>query len=140
MKHALTIDVEDYYQVAAFEDIFSRSGWENCESRVERSTELVLRILEQAGVKATFFVLGWTAEHHPGLVRAIAAAGHEIAGHGYDHTLVYRQSPETFRLDIRKTRDILQGITGESVLGYRAPNYSITAATPWALEILGVLA
>ena len=136
MIHALTFDVEDYYQVAAFAGRVRFSDWDKFESRVVDSTTKILDILAENRVSATFFVLGWVGEHYPALVKEIKKRGHEIASHGYNHRLVYEQGPEEFRRDIRKSREILEGIIQEKVIGYRAPNYSITRQTPWALDIL----
>jgi polysaccharide deacetylase family protein (PEP-CTERM system associated) len=133
---ALTVDVEDYFHVSGFEDVISRARWESFESRVERNTDRLLGILAEAGVSATFFVLGWIAERHPTLVRRIQAAGHEIACHSYDHRLVYLRTPETFREDTRRVKEILEDIIGERVIGYRAPSFSITRRSLWALDIL----
>lgn len=136
MLNALTIDVEDYFQVSAFESIVSRQDWPAYECRVEPNTRLILSILREARVKATFFILGWVAEHFRSLVEEIASDGHEIASHGYFHKLVYNQSKDEFRADLRKSIDILEGITGKPVLGYRAPSYSITRNSWWALDVL----
>lgn len=135
-RNALTIDVEDYYHVSAFEAIAPRSRWGDFESRVVGSTEKILGALERGDTRATFFILGWVADRHPALVRAIHAAGHEIACHGYWHRLIYRQTPEQFRADLCQARDVLQDITGQPVTAYRAPSFSITQASLWALDIL----
>ena len=132
----MTIDVEDYYQVSAFEKISPPSSWAGRESRVERNTDLILAILDEASIKATFFVLGWVAEHCPGLVKLIAARGHEIASHGYGHQRVYNQSQAEFRDDIRRSKGILEDLSGCSVIGYRAPSYSISPETFWAFDEL----
>ena len=136
MKNALTIDVEDYFQVENFKNEIKASDWLKFESRVERNTHTVLEILKSAGVKATFFVLGWTAERYPGIVKMIYEAGHEIASHGYAHQLVYEQTPEAFREDVKKAKKILEDIIQEPVLGYRAPTFSITEVSRWAFGIL----
>jgi len=132
----LTIDVEDYFQVNAFSGSVRPDQWGAFELRVERNTGRILDLLAQRGVTATFFVLGWVAERAPGLVRRIHDAGHEVASHGYGHQHIGRQSPDVFRDDVRRSRQVLQEITGAPVLGYRAPTYSITARTLWALGIL----
>jgi polysaccharide deacetylase family protein (PEP-CTERM system associated) len=132
----LTIDVEDYYQVSAFESLVPKGEWRNYPSRVVQNTRIILAILEEYGVKATFFILGWTAENHPDLVKEIAAAGHEVGCHSYQHKLVYNQTPEEFRRDTAKAKDILEQICGKPVHGYRAPSYSITSRSLWALHIL----
>ena len=134
--NALTVDVEDYFHVSAFADIVSPSDWDSFESRVCRNTELLLRILDAAGVPATFFVLGWVAERFPALVRRIEAAGHELASHSYDHGLVFNKTPEAFRADLLRGRDAIEQQTGVRVRGYRAPSFSITARSLWALDIL----
>ena len=191
MLNALTIDVEDYFQVYAFSDVIKFEDWGNYECRIERNIELILEILSDAGhnsnfstqnsklndsvpspqnlkpqhsstsalkkdsvpspqhlvthslnnsltqrVKATFFVLGWIAERYPGLVRRIQQEGHEIACHGYAHKRIYTQSKEEFRQDVKRAKSILEDITGNEVMGYRAPNYSITNKSRWAFEVL----
>ncbi|HQP30471.1 MAG TPA: DUF3473 domain-containing protein [Deltaproteobacteria bacterium] len=136
MRHALTIDVEEFFQVHALSRVVSMDTWDAYPSSVEESAELILNLLEARGVKATFFCLGWIAERHPGLIRRIHRAGHEIASHGYAHTVIYDQEPAVFRADTSKAKSILEDITGEAVLGYRAPTYSITRRTLWALDIL----
>jgi polysaccharide deacetylase family protein (PEP-CTERM system associated) len=134
--NALTFDVEDYFQVSAFDDVLPRSRWDSCETRVCASTERVLRILADADVQATFFVLGWVAERFPGLVRRIAEGGHELASHGYGHRLVYDLTPEAFRDDLRRSRAVLEAAGARGIRGYRAPSYSITAKSLWALDVL----
>ena len=136
MYNALTIDVEDYYMVSAFADVVKFEDWCHYESRVEKNTMMILDLLAEFGVTATFFVLGWVAERHPALVRDIKAAGHEIACHGYNHRLVYDLTPEQFREDVRQAKDILENITGTAVKGYRAASYSVIKSTLWALAIL----
>lgn len=134
--NALTVDVEDYYQVEAFADVVSREDWSRWESRVERNTRRILEIFAHHRVRGTFFTLGWVAERHPDIVREIAAAGHEVACHGYAHRLIYRQSPDEFREDVRRAKYALEDLTGTRVLGYRAPSYSITSQSLWALDVL----
>ena len=136
LLNALTIDVEDYYQVSAYEGRLQRSQWSRLESRVVKNTELLLEALAQAGVRGTFFILGWVAERFPQLARDIHAAGHEIGCHSYWHRLVYRQTPAAFREDLRRARDVLQEAIGEAVVAYRAPSFSITRRSLWALDIL----
>lgn len=136
MINAFSVDVEDWYQVSDFEEAVDFSAWDSYESRVVRNTERVLELCDARGVKGTFFVLTWNAERHPELVRRIADAGHEIASHGYRHRLIYEQSPEAFRDDIMRSKKILEDITGEPVWGYRAPSFSLTSASLWALDIL----
>ncbi len=136
MLNALTIDVEDYYQVTAFESSVRVADWERCESRVERNTQVILEGLAGSDTRATFFILGWVAERHPQLVRAIDAAGHEVASHGYAHQRVYTQTPTRFREETRRAKACLEDIIGRSIFGYRAASYSITSASLWALDIL----
>ncbi|WP_136514429.1 XrtA system polysaccharide deacetylase [Geomonas edaphica] len=136
LVNALTVDVEDYFQVSAFEGYVDRERWDEYPLRVEDNTARVLDLFDSFGVKGTFFVLGWVASRCPGLVREIRARGHEIACHGYGHQLVYRLGPEKFREDVRCAKALLEEITGERVSGYRAPSYSITARSLWALDIL----
>jgi len=134
--NAMSVDVEDYYQVSAFDAVVSRDTWDRLESRVEANSERLLRLFDDCGVKATFFVLGWVAERHRALVARIVAAGHEIASHGYGHRLIYEQSPEEFRADLRRSKGILEDASGTRVRGYRAPSYSITKRSLWALDVL----
>ncbi len=134
--NALTIDVEDYFQVEAFASVIDPQNWKDYPSRVGLNTKKILDILDESQTKATFFCLGWVAERQPHLIKEIAARGHEIASHGYDHQPVYRKSPQTFRADVKETKQILEDLTGKPVSGYRAPTYSITKKTLWALEIL----
>jgi polysaccharide deacetylase family protein (PEP-CTERM system associated) len=134
--NAMTIDVEDYFHVSAFDGVVPRSRWEILESRVCANTERMLEILDAAGVRGTFFVLGWVAERHPALVRRIAGGGHELASHGYAHRLVYDQSPAAFRDDVRRAKALIEDVTGVAVDGFRAPSYSITPRSLWALDIL----
>jgi len=133
---ALTVDVEDYFQVSGFEAVVSPASWGSFESRVERNTDRLLDILADARVIATFFILGWTAERFPQLVRRIQAAGHELGSHSYAHRLVYLCSQREFREDTRRAKKVVEDISGEEVIGYRAPSFSITRKSLWALEIL----
>lgn len=139
IKNALTVDVEDYFHVSAFANSIDRSQWDIYPCRVESNTRALLRMFEHAGVKATFFVLGWVAERYPDLVREIASAGHEVACHGYSHELVYKQTPEVFRAESKRAKDILEDIIHKPVNGYRAASYSITLKSTWALDILAEL-
>ncbi len=132
----LSIDVEEYFQVENFKQVIPAAEWAKYPSKVEENMEKLLGILRQAGVRATFFVLGWIAQRHPALIKKIMQENHEIASHGYAHALVHTQAPEEFRQDIRKTRRILQEITGKPVVGYRAPTFSITSVNVWAFDIL----
>ena len=163
MLNILTIDLEDYFQVHAFSRVIRFEDWDKFECRIERNTDRLLDILNVATqnsqlniqnsnlghlathspnnsltqrVKATFFVLGWIAERYPGLVRRIQKEGHEIACHGYAHQLVYTQSRDAFRQDVKRAKSILEDITGSEVIGYRAPSYSITSKSQWAFEVL----
>ncbi len=134
--NALTVDVEDYFHVSGFEGRVDRADWDRFESRVVASTGSILAALDGAGVRATFFVLGWVAERHPELVRDIARAGHEVGCHSYWHRLVYEQTPAAFRDDLRRVRGVLEDLLGEAVLLYRAPSFSITQRSLWALDVL----
>ena len=136
IPNALTIDVEDYYHVAALAPSISRNSWDERESRVVDNTRKLLAIFEEFDVRATFFVLGWVAERHPHLVKEIAACGHEIGSHGFSHRVVYEQSPEEFREETRRSKDLLENLIGSEVLGYRAASFSITSKSLWALDIL----
>ncbi len=136
LHNYLTIDVEDYFQVSAFGDIVTRDDWETFPSRVVPNTQKILKILDVNTIKATFFILGWTAEKHPDLVREISSRGHEIGCHSYYHRLIYDLTPDEFREDTRRAKDALEHITGKKVAGYRAPSYSITKKSLWALDIL----
>jgi polysaccharide deacetylase family protein (PEP-CTERM system associated) len=134
--NAMTVDVEDYFQVSVFEGIAPRHRWDQFESRVSANTERLLSLFAESGVKATFFVLGWVAERHRNLIRLVADSGHEIASHGYAHRLVYDLTKATFRDDIRRAKGVIEDASGREVLGYRAPSYSITPRSLWALDIL----
>lgn len=139
VKHAMTIDVEDYFHVAAFANVIKPSEWESYPSRVVKNTDAILKLFSDRGIKATFFCLGWVAEREPSLIKAIHSAGHEIASHGYSHQFVYGQTPEVFREETKRSKEILEDICQCSVTGYRAASYSITARSTWALEILAEL-
>ena len=132
----ISVDVEDYFQVEAFTDIVDRSKWGEYSSRVETNTRRILDLLDECQAPATFFILGWVAERYPGLVREIVARGHEPACHSYWHRLVYQLSPEEFRADTIRAKAVIEQAAGTEVRGYRAPSYSITARSLWALEIL----
>ena len=134
--NAMTIDVEDYFQVSAFADVVRPDTWDGHASRVEANTDRLLAMFAEARVRATFFVLGWVAERHPGLVRRIAQAGHEIASHSYAHQLVYDLDAETFRADLRRARGLIEDLSGRPVRGFRAPSYSVTERSLWALDVL----
>ena len=134
--NALSIDVEDYYMVSAFEHAVPLDSWERRESRVERNTLRILNMLDQAGARGTFFTVGWIAEKMPELVREIHRRGHEVGCHGFHHKLVYNQSPEEFRDDLRRTRRAIEAAGAGPVIGFRAPSFSVVDKNLWALEIL----
>jgi len=135
-EHHFTVDVEEYFQVSAFEPYVSRSDWGRFESRVGMGVHRLLGLLDRHGARATFFVLGWVAEHNPILVKTIASAGHEIASHGWDHRRVMHQTPAAFRESVQRTKRALEDLVGEAVLGFRAPSFSIVRGHEWALEVL----
>lgn len=134
--NAMTIDVEEHFHASIFNGAVSKESWHQMESRVCANTERLLRLLADVNVKASFFVLGCVAERHRDLVKRIAALGHEVASHGYGHELVYDQTPSAFREDAKRSKGLLESLTGIEVQGYRAPNYSITKRSLWALDIL----
>jgi len=137
LSNAMTVDVEDYFQVSAFEPHIDRADWERQPCRVEGNTQRVLDLFAEHGVKATFFTLGWVAERFPGLVRRMVDEGHELASHGWSHVRVTEQTPAEFRADVARTKALLEDISGTEVKGYRAASYSIGEASLWALEVLG---
>jgi polysaccharide deacetylase family protein (PEP-CTERM system associated) len=139
IANALTVDVEDYFHVSAFSSSIHRDTWNAQESRVVPNTEKLLAIFGSFDVRATFFVLGWVAERHPDLVKEIERQGHEIACHGWSHRLVYEQTPEEFQDETARAKNILEDITGKTVLGYRAASYSIVRDSLWALDTLAEL-
>ena len=134
--NGLSVDIEDWFQVGAFENCIDRADWPKLESRVERNSDRVLALFDRAGVKATFFTLGWVAERVPGLIRRIVDAGHEIASHGYDHQRVFQMTREDFAADLARTRHLLEDASGVAVKGYRAPSFSVDARSPWAHAVL----
>jgi polysaccharide deacetylase family protein (PEP-CTERM system associated) len=134
--NAMTVDVEDYFHVSVFDGLVPRDRWTTLDSRVCGNTERLLSVLQEAGVTATFFVLGCVAERFPALVTRIAKLGHEVASHGYAHRLIYDQTPSAFREDVRRAKALLESAAGCRVDGFRAPSYSITPRTLWALDIL----
>lgn len=136
VKHLFTVDVEEYFQVNAFEDVAPRDRWDSFPSRVRASLDLVFDLLATHDVRGTFFTLGWIASRHPDLVRAIADAGHEVASHGWWHRRVTTLDPEQFRQDVRDSKALLEQVSGSRVLGFRAPSFSIIPGYEWALEIL----
>ena len=136
MLNAFSVDLEEYFQVANFDRIIDRRRWPGMPSRVEDQTRRLLELCERTGTRGTFFVLGWVAERHPDLLREIASCGHEIACHGYGHELVYEIGPDGFREDLKRARGAIEDAVGAPVAGYRAPSFSITERSLWALEIL----
>jgi polysaccharide deacetylase family protein (PEP-CTERM system associated) len=136
ITNALTIDVEDYFQVSAFAPYIERSEWDSRECRVERNVDRILALLSDGGVQATFFTLGWVAERYPSMVRRIVDGGHELASHGYGHERVSDLSEDAFFKDIHRSKALLEDIGGMPVLGYRAPSFSIGSTNLWALDTL----
>jgi polysaccharide deacetylase family protein (PEP-CTERM system associated) len=136
VTNAMTVDVEDYFQVSAFESHVLKSQWDSLPHRVADNTSRILDLFAQQHIKATFFTLGWVAERYPQLIHRMIAEGHELASHGYQHIRVTEQNPEEFRQDIRKTKQLLEDIGGQEIIGYRAASYSIGASNLWALQIL----
>jgi polysaccharide deacetylase family protein (PEP-CTERM system associated) len=136
MLNALSVDVEDWFQVGAFEKVIRRDAWDGLEQRVERNGQAVLDLFAEAGVKATFFTLGWVAERYPALIRRAAEAGHEIASHGWDHRRVFSLGEKGFRADLRRAHEAIAAAAGVAPKGYRAPSFSIDQRTPWAHRIL----
>jgi polysaccharide deacetylase family protein (PEP-CTERM system associated) len=134
--NGISFDVEDWFQVENLKEVISFNDWGRCELRVFQNTKKVLRLLEHYKTHATFFILGWIAEKCPSLIKEIAASGHEIASHGYGHELVYKLTQEEFYSDVQRSREILESITARPVLGYRAPSFSITPKSVWALDVL----
>ena len=130
--NGLSVDVEDWFQVGAFEDVIERDDWEGIKTRVESNIDRILDLFAEAEVHATFFTLGWVARRHPAMIRRIAEAGHELASHGYDHARVFTFDRPTFAEDIRKAREIIEDCSGQKITGYRAPSFSIDQRTPWA--------
>lgn len=136
ITNAMTVDVEDYFQVSAFEAHISKQQWDGLPHRVAANTNRILDLFAAHGVKATFFTLGWVAERYPELIKRIVAEGHELACHGYQHIRVTEQTPEQFRADVIKSKAILEDLGGVAVIGYRAASYSINTSNLWALDIL----
>lgn len=134
--NGLSVDVEDWFQVGAFEDVIERDQWGGLDDRVDRNVRQILDLFDAVGAKGTFFTLGWVAQRHAALLREIADRGHEIASHGWDHQRVFRMDPHAFATDIARTRKVLEDASGTGVVGYRAPSFSIDARTPWAHEVL----
>ena len=136
LVNAMTVDLEDYFQVSAFEPHISRNQWDSLPARIQGNTDRILLLFAEHGVSATFFALGWVAERYPGLIRRIVSEGHELASHGYSHRRVGSQAPGEFRQDVMRTKQMLEDIGGCPVRGYRAASFSIGADTLWALDIL----
>ena len=132
MRHGMSVDVEDWFQVGAFERVIDRRDWNTLPSRVERNTDAVLELFAAAGVHATFYTLGWVAQRFPALMRRVVAAGHELASHGWDHARVHTMTAGKFRADLKRARQELENAGGVAGTGYRAPSFSIDARTPWA--------
>ncbi|MEY4270451.1 MAG: hypothetical protein RLZZ58_1667, partial [Pseudomonadota bacterium] len=136
MRNGLSVDIEDWFQVGAFEHTIRRDDWSRLQCRVEANSDAVLALFDAAGVKGTFFTLGWVAERYPALIRRIVEAGHELASHGYDHQRVFNMDAAGFAADLKKTRALLEDAGGVAVTGYRAPSFSMDQRTPWAHAIL----
>jgi polysaccharide deacetylase family protein (PEP-CTERM system associated) len=136
LVNAMTVDVEDYFHASAFDRVVSRESWAARESRVVPNTARLLEVFERCNVRATFFILGWVAERHPQLVRDIAAAGHEVASHGFYHQLIYTLTLDQFRQDVRRAKATIEDACGRQVRGYRAPSFSIVHPSLWALDVL----
>ena len=136
MRNALSVDVEDWFQVGAFENTIDKASWDGRLHRVERNTDAVLAMFGEAGVRGTFFTLGWIAARYPALIRRIADAGHEIASHGWDHLRVFRMTPKQFADDLNRSRAAIEDAAGQQITGYRAPSFSIDLRTPWAHTVL----
>lgn len=134
--NAMTVDVEDYFQVSAFEKHIARSEWDAIPCRVERNVDRICELFADAGIKGTFFTLGWLAQRYPAMVRRIVEEGHELASHGWEHTRVTQQDPAAFLRDVQRSREILQELSGQPVVGYRAASYSIGRENLWALDVL----
>ena len=134
--NGLSVDVEDWFQVGAFETVIPRDTWDSLECRVEANCDRVLALFDSAGVRATFFTLGWVAQRFPDVMRRIVAQGHELASHGWDHARVFTLDAASFAEDLRRSRGTLEDISGQAVTGYRAPSFSIDARNPWAHEVL----
>ncbi len=135
-RNAMTVDVEDYFQVSAFEPYIARASWDDRECRVERNVDRILALFDQHDTKATFFTLGWIAERYPAMVRRIVEQGHELASHGWSHVRVTQQTPADFEQDVVRTKALLEDLSGQAVIGYRAASYSIGASNLWALDVL----
>jgi len=135
-RHFFSVDVEEYFQVVALAPYAPMTRWESFESRVEAAIDRLLVLMAAHEARGTFFTVGWVAERHPAMIERIAAAGHELASHTYDHVRVTHQTPEAFRASVRRTKQLLEDLTGKPVLGFRAPSFSIVRGTEWALDVL----
>ncbi|PKI15769.1 XrtA system polysaccharide deacetylase [Colwellia sp. 12G3] len=135
-KQALTVDVEDYFHVSAFEKAIDKTDWNNLELRVEKNTYRLLELFEQKQAKCTFFTLGWVAERCPNLIKAIVEQGHELASHGFSHQRATIMTPEQFRSDVSKSKQVLEDAAGQAIIGYRAPSFSFNDSNTWVYEIL----
>lgn len=138
-KQVLTVDVEDYFHVSAFEKVINKSDWQSLEMRVERNTYRLLELFEQKQAKCTFFTLGWVAERCPNLIKAIVEQGHELASHGFAHQRATIMTPYEFRADVSKSKQILEDTSGQAIIGYRAPSFSFNDSNIWVYEILAEL-
>lgn len=136
ITNAMTVDVEDYFQVSAFEPYIAKNQWDSLPHRVESNTDKILELFQTRGIKATFFTLGWVAERYPELIKRILTEGHELACHGYEHIRVTEQTPAEFRNDVARTKKLLEDLSGQEVKGYRAASYSIGKNNLWALDVL----
>ena len=136
MTNGLSFDVEDWFHVENLREFCQRNKWDNFELRINQNTEKILELLDKFNIKATFFILGWVAERAHDLVKTIANEGHEIASHGYNHEIIYNLKPEQFEEDLLKSKNILENLSNQKVVGYRAPNFSITDKSLWAIDIL----
>jgi polysaccharide deacetylase family protein (PEP-CTERM system associated) len=136
ITNAMTVDVEDYFQVSAFEPYIAKNQWDSLPHRVESNTDKILELFQTRGIKATFFTLGWVAERYPELIKRILTEGHELACHGYEHIRVTEQTPAEFRNDVARTKKLLEDLSGKEVKGYRAASYSIGKNNLWALDVL----
>ena len=136
VSNVFSVDVEDYFHVESFSDVVKRADWDSYSCRVEKNTRLLLDLSDELHLRGTFFILGWVAERYPGLVREIVSRGHEPACHSYWHRLIYKLTPEEFREDTLRAKDVIEQAAGMQVYGYRAPSYSVTSRSLWALDIL----
>ena len=134
--NGLSVDVEDWFQVGAFENVIDKGDWDGLSDRVESNCAAILDLFAEADVQATFFTLGWVAQRHPALLRRIVAAGHEVASHGWDHARVFRMDRASFAEDLARSRKAIEDATGIAITGYRAPSFSIDFRTPWAYMVL----